>query len=103
MVDTKDVGGFRAAHRKNRLVSATGLTIIWFSGVQDQILQTHAGRFGRVHPQGIVVFSDGRARDDAGAAQLAHEFARLKVPVHVMPFGDTSKGGDVAPAAVPSV
>src|SRR5262245_49007380 len=57
-------------------------------------------RFGRVPPQGIVVFSDGRARDDVSLAQLAEQFARLKVPVHVAPVGDTSKGGDVAVAAI---
>jgi len=53
-----------------------------------------------VPPLGIVVFSDGRAHDDVGVEQLAAEFARLKTPVHVVPVGDVSKGGDVAVAAV---
>jgi uncharacterized membrane protein len=63
-------------------------------------LRQVSSRFGRVPPQAIVLFSDGRARDDVGLEQLAAEFARLKVPIHVVPVGDTSKGGDVAVSAV---
>jgi uncharacterized membrane protein len=63
-------------------------------------LRQISSRFGRVPPQAIVVFSDGRARDEENVAQLAAEFARLKVPIHVVPVGDTTKGGDVAVAAV---
>ncbi len=53
-------------------------------------------RFGRRPPAGIVLFSDGRARDESGVEQLAAQFAKLNVPVHVVPVGDTAKGGDVA-------
>ncbi len=53
-------------------------------------------RFGRRPPAGIVLFSDGRARDENGVEQLAKQFAKLNVPVHVVPVGDTAKGGDVA-------
>ena len=53
-------------------------------------------RFGRRPPAAIVLFSDGRARDESGVAQLAAQFAKLNVPVHVVPVGDTAKGGDVA-------
>jgi uncharacterized membrane protein len=63
-------------------------------------LRQISSRFGRVPPQGIVVFSDGRIHDETGLAQLAAEFARLKVPIHVVPVGDMAKGGDVAIAAV---
>jgi uncharacterized membrane protein len=63
-------------------------------------LRQISSRFGRVPPQGIVVFSDGRIHDETGLAQLAAEFARLKVPIHVVPVGDVGKGGDVAIAAV---
>jgi uncharacterized membrane protein len=63
-------------------------------------LRQISSRFGRVPPLGIVVFSDGRAHDDVGVEQLAVEFARLKTPIHVVPLGDLSKGGDVAVAAV---
>ncbi|HET6881856.1 MAG TPA: hypothetical protein VFI31_16950, partial [Pirellulales bacterium] len=63
-------------------------------------LRQISSRFGRVPPLGIVVFSDGRAHDEVGVEQLAAEFARLKTPVHVVPVGDVSKGGDVAVAAV---
>lgn len=63
-------------------------------------LRQISSRFGRVPPLGIVVFSDGRAREEAGLEQLAAEFARLKTPIHVVPIGDSTKGGDVAIAAV---
>lgn len=63
-------------------------------------LRQISSRFGRVPPQGIVVFSDGRVHDETGLEQLAAEFAKLKVPIHVVPVGDTGKGGDVAIAAV---
>jgi hypothetical protein len=63
-------------------------------------LRQISSRFGRAPPRGIVVFSDGRARDDAPLTQLAQQFAKLKVPVHVAPVGDTTKGGDAAIAAV---
>ena len=53
-------------------------------------------RFGRRPPAAIVLFSDGRARDESGVEQLAAQFAKLHVPVHVVPVGDTAKGGDVA-------
>ena len=63
-------------------------------------LRQISSRFGRVPPQGIVVFSDGRVHDDTGLEQIAAGFAKLKVPIHVVPVGDTAKGGDVAIAAV---
>lgn len=63
-------------------------------------LRQISSRFGRVPPQGIVVVSDGRAHDEAGLEQLAAQFAKLQVPIHVAPMGDTTKGGDVAVSAV---
>lgn len=63
-------------------------------------LRQISSRFGRTPPLGIVVFSDGRARDESGLEQLSAEFARLKTPIHVMPIGDNTKGGDIAVAAV---
>ncbi len=59
-------------------------------------LRQAPSRFGRRPPAGIVLFSDGRARDESGVEQLAKQFAKLNVPVHVVPVGDTAKGGDVA-------
>ena len=59
-------------------------------------LRQVSSRFGRRPPAGIVLFSDGRAHDETGVEQLAEEFERLKVPVHVVPLGDNTKGGDVA-------
>jgi hypothetical protein len=63
-------------------------------------LRQISSRFSRVPPQGIVLFSDGRVHDETGLEQIAAEFAKLKVPIHVVPVGDTGKGGDVAIAAV---
>ena len=63
-------------------------------------LRQASSRFGRRPPAGIVLFSDGRARDESGVDQVAAQFAKLNVPVHVVPVGDTSKGGDVAVVAV---
>ncbi len=59
-------------------------------------LRQVSSRFGRRPPAGVVLFSDGRARDESGVEQLAAQFAKLNVPVHVVPVGDTAKGGDVA-------
>lgn len=63
-------------------------------------LRQISSRFGRVPPQGLVLFSDGRAHDEVGLEQLAAEFARLKVPIHAAPVGDITRGGDIALAAV---
>ncbi len=59
-------------------------------------LRQVSSRFGRRPPAGVVLFSDGRAREEAGAESLAKQFARLKIPVHVVPVGDTNRGGDVS-------
>ena len=47
-----------------------------------------------------MLFSDGRVHDETGLELIAAEFAKLKVPIHVVPVGDTGKGGDIAIAAV---
>ena len=59
-------------------------------------LRQVSSRFGWRPPAGIVLFSDGRARDENGVEALAALFAKLNVPVHVVPVGDTAKGGDVS-------
>ncbi len=59
-------------------------------------LRQVSSRFGRHPPAGVVLFSDGRARDETGVESLAKQFARLKIPVHVVPVGDTNRGGDVS-------
>ncbi|MBC8350575.1 MAG: hypothetical protein H8E66_01225 [Planctomycetes bacterium] len=59
-------------------------------------LRQMTSRFGRSPPASLVVFSDGRARDAAGIEVMARHFADLNVPIHVVPVGDTAKGGDVA-------
>lgn len=59
-------------------------------------LRQVSSRFGRRPPAGVVLFSDGRARDDTGAESLARQFSRLNIPVHVVPVGDTNHGGDVS-------
>ncbi|MBS0205640.1 MAG: hypothetical protein JSS49_22280 [Planctomycetes bacterium] len=59
-------------------------------------LRQASSRFGRRPPAGLVLFTDGRTRDEVGVEQLAAQFANLKVPVHVAPVGDNARGGDVA-------
>ncbi len=59
-------------------------------------LRQISSRFGHKPPAGIVVFSDGRARDDDGVEQIVSQFARLNVPVHVMPTGGLGKRGDIS-------
>lgn len=59
-------------------------------------LRQVSSRFGRRPPAGIVLFSDGRARDESGVEQLGSQFAKLNIPVHVVPVGDTARGGDVS-------
>ena len=59
-------------------------------------LRQISSRFGRKPPAAVVVFSDGRARDAAQAEQVAATFAKLGVPVHTVPVGNTQSGGDVA-------
>jgi uncharacterized membrane protein len=59
-------------------------------------LRQMSTRFGRSPPAGIVLFSDGRARDAQAAEEIAGYFARLNVPIHVAPVGDMERGGDVA-------
>ncbi|HZL90832.1 MAG TPA: glutamine amidotransferase [Pirellulaceae bacterium] len=63
-------------------------------------LKQISSRFSRVPPQGVVVFSDGRVHDDKELEKVAADFAKLKVPIHIVPVGDTAIGGDVAIAAV---
>ncbi|MGE5192583.1 MAG: glutamine amidotransferase, partial [Deltaproteobacteria bacterium] len=59
-------------------------------------LRQLSSRFGRALPASIVLFSDGQARDAADVEKTAGYFSRLKVPIHVVPVGDTGRGGDVA-------
>jgi uncharacterized membrane protein len=63
-------------------------------------LKQISSRFGRVPPKGVVVFSDGRVHDEKDLEKVAAEFAKLEVPIHIVPVGDTAIGGDVAIAAV---
>ena len=65
-------------------------------------LRQLTSRFGRTPPGAIVVFSDGRARDAADIESVAGHYAKLKVPVHVVPVGDATKGGDLAIVGVVS-
>jgi len=59
-------------------------------------LRQISSRFGHKPPAGIVVFSDGRARDDAGVEQIAAHFKKLDVPIHVVPTGSLGKRGDIS-------
>src|SRR5262249_17685868 len=55
-----------------------------------------AGRLGREAPGGVVVVSDGRVRDPEKVDEMASLWRRLHVPVHVVPLGRVTEGGDVA-------
>jgi uncharacterized membrane protein len=59
-------------------------------------LRQLSSRFGRALPASIVLFSDGQARDAADVEKTASYYSRLKVPIHVVPVGDSTRGGDVA-------
>ncbi|HEV3026415.1 MAG TPA: vWA domain-containing protein, partial [Planctomycetota bacterium] len=59
-------------------------------------LRQLSSRFGRSLPASVVLFSDGQARDAGDVEKIAGSFARLHVPIHVVPVGDTTRGGDVA-------
>lgn len=59
-------------------------------------LREAVSRFGKQRPAGVVVISDGRIREPAELSDIAARFAQLGVPIHVLPCGDASKGGDVA-------
>ena len=65
-------------------------------------LRQLTSRFGRTPPGAVVVFSDGRARDAADVDKLAMHFAKMKVPIHVVPVGEAGKGGDLAIVGVVS-
>jgi uncharacterized membrane protein len=55
-----------------------------------------AGRLGRDAPAALVVVSDGRVRNPDKVEEMASQWRRLHVPVHVVPVGRTAEGGDVA-------
>jgi hypothetical protein len=59
-------------------------------------LRQISSRFGHKPPKGIVVFSDGRARDDVAVEETVSQFARLGVPVHVFPTGSLGQRGDIS-------
>lgn len=65
-----------------------------------EALRQLSGRFGRRPPAGVVLFSDGRARNAGAVERLAEHFADRGVPVHAFPVGDTARGGDVAIVSV---
>ncbi len=59
-------------------------------------LESLADRFGQAPPSAVVLFSDGRARDPARAEAVARGFGHMKIPIHVVPAGEATSGGDVA-------
>jgi len=54
------------------------------------------GRIGRDAPAAVVVVSDGRVRDPGTLDEMVAPWRRSKVPVHVVPVGRPTGGGDVA-------
>jgi uncharacterized membrane protein len=65
----------------------------------DAAFRQLSGRLGRDAPACVVVVSDGRVRNSEKPERLeemASIWRRLHVPVHVVPVGKPSEGGDVA-------
>jgi len=56
--------------------------------------------FGRQPPAGVVVMSDGRVRDSAAVEAACSTYTERHIPVHVVPLGDSDRGGDVAIVSV---
>jgi len=65
-------------------------------------LEQLPARFAVGLPVGVVVFSDGRTTEPEAESldATARGYARLGVPVHVVPVGDPQTAGDVAVADV---
>ena len=59
-------------------------------------LRQISSRFGRQPPVGMVIFSDGRTRDEQHVTEVVSSFQRLKVPIHVLPTGSLGKRGDIS-------
>ncbi len=59
-------------------------------------LEDLPGRLGEEQAKGVVVFSDGRATETGGYAQVAAGYKRLGLPVHVVALGNPRSVGDVA-------
>lgn len=59
-------------------------------------LRQLTSRFGQRPPAGVVILSDGRARDAGSAGEVAAHFRKLSVPIHVVPLGSNDAKGDVS-------
>lgn len=54
------------------------------------------GRFVGGQRHTVVLFSDGRAREPVGVQEMARRYAKQRVPIYVVPVGESDRGGDVA-------
>ena len=63
-------------------------------------LKQLTSRFGPRKPAGAVILTDGRARNSSAVEAASAHYAQLGVPLHVVPLGDTNRGGDVAIVSV---
>ncbi len=59
-------------------------------------LRQLTGRFIGSRHHLVVLFSDGRSREPVGVQEMARRYAELGAPIHVVPLGETDRGGDVA-------
>ncbi|MHB0960936.1 MAG: glutamine amidotransferase [Pirellulaceae bacterium] len=59
-------------------------------------LQELTGRFGRVAPRAVVLFSDGQAKDPPALEETCRRYAVMGVPIHAVPVGTADRQGDVA-------
>lgn len=59
-------------------------------------LEQLPSRFTRELPRAVVVFSDGIADDAERLAEVAAVYRDLKIPIHVLPVGNSDLRGDLA-------
>lgn len=81
LASAADLAGLQPSDDSSRLAAA---------------LEQLPSRFSRELPRAVVVFSDGAVDDTERLAEIAGDFQRLKVPVHVFPVGGEQIVGDVA-------
>jgi uncharacterized membrane protein len=90
---------FRFGHRLEALPPDQQLAALQPNDSDSRLaeaLRQLTGRFGRRPPAALVLFSDGQARDTDDVRELAHHYAKRKIPIHVYPPPAAADRGDVA-------
>ena len=85
--------------RRSNRSSPTDGTSIAPTDYDTQLLSALRQLLGRMaggQHHAVVLLSDGRSREPAGVQEMARRYAEQHVPIHVVPLGETDRGGDVA-------